>query len=202
MKLFKSKDFYSVALAVALSLVIVAVSVSAATTISTDISTGGTLAVTGASTLTGLATLTGGFISQASSTAGSTLTVGGKFMASSTALFTDAITAYSTLGVTGLATFGAGTFSSTLGVTGVTTLGYASSTAITTSGALIVGTTTPTTNAVAELSASGSATTTLYLGSSGASKGGCIQLEGPNDTVYRIYATTTGPLMVEAGACK
>src|SRR3990167_11293825 len=153
MKLFKSKDFYSVALAVALSLVIVAVSVSAATTISTDISTGGTLAVTGASTLTGLATMTGGFISQASSTAGSTLTVGGKFMASSTALFTDAITAYSTLGVTGATALDGGltmdtnkftvadtsgntAIAGTLSVTGVTTLGYASSTAITTSGAL------------------------------------------------------------------
>jgi len=163
--------------------------------------------------------LTGGFISQASSTAGSTLTVGGKFMASSTALFTDAITAYSTLGVTGATALDGGltmdtnkftvadtsgntAIAGTLSVTGVTTLGYASSTAITTSGALIVGTTTPTTNAVAELSASGSATTTLYLGSSGSGKGGCIQLEGPNDTVYRIYATTTGPLMVEAGACK
>src|SRR3989344_5450816 len=133
MKLFKSKDFYSVALAVVLSLAVVAISASAATTISTSISTGGTLdvagatelnggltmdtdkftvantsgntsiggtlAVTGASTLTGylgatstagfssLASFYGGFISSASSTVNSTLTVSGVFQASSTALF-------------------------------------------------------------------------------------------------------------------
>ncbi|MBI2047688.1 MAG: hypothetical protein HYT27_00970 [Parcubacteria group bacterium] len=52
-KLLTNRNFYSVALAVVVSFVLVAIMVSAATTISTNISTGGTLSVTGNSTLTG-----------------------------------------------------------------------------------------------------------------------------------------------------
>ncbi len=84
-------------LPVVLSVLLVAVGASAATTISTNITTGGTLSVTGASTLTALSTHVAGFVSQASSTVvgaftttganvfGGTLTLGnGETIANST----------------------------------------------------------------------------------------------------------------------
>lgn len=107
MKLFKSKDFYSVVLAVVISLAVVAVSVSAATTISTSISTGGGLGVTG------LSTLTGGFISQASSTVSGALTATGYLGASSTAGFTGLPTFYG-----GFFSPASSTISGTLNATG------------------------------------------------------------------------------------
>jgi hypothetical protein len=61
-----------------------------------------------------------------------------------------------------------------------------------------IGTTSPST----ELAVSSAATTTLNLHSSSATKGGCIQLEGPDGTVFRAYATTSGPLYMEIGSCK
>ncbi len=77
-------------------------------------------------------------------------------------------------------------------------------------GKIGAGTTTPTT---LELSADGAATTTVAAFSSATLKGGCIQLEGPDDTLYRMYvnitgtATTTGGVAVfnavwQAGSCK
>lgn len=81
----------------------------------------------------------------------------------------------------------------------------ASSTSSTMKG-LGVATSTPS----GEISATGSGTTTVYIDSEGATKGGCIQLAADDGTMYRIYlppgtrsATTTGAaLTVEAGSCK
>jgi len=81
---------------IVLSLFLATLSVSAATTISTNINTGGTLIVTGAvsasstAAVAGLATLSGGFVSFASSSVNSTFNV------------TGALTATSTLAVSGL----------------------------------------------------------------------------------------------------
>ncbi|MEK7088260.1 MAG: hypothetical protein AAB952_00765 [Patescibacteria group bacterium] len=111
MKLFKSKDFYSVALAVVISLAVVAVSASAATTISTNIFTGGSL------TVIGVSSTTGGFLSAASSTVSSSLNVAGYLGASSTSGFTglstfsngfisEASSTLTTLSGTTTATFG------------------------------------------------------------------------------------------------
>ncbi len=50
-------------------------------------------------------------------------------------------------------------------------------------GFLGIGTTSP----AAEISASSTATTTLYLDSRGTRKGGCIELLGSNGTAYRMY---------------
>ena len=179
MKLFKSKDFYSVALAVVISLVIVAVSVSAATTISTSISTGGTLDVTG------LSTLTGGFISQASSTVSGALTAAGYLGASSTAGFTGLSSLYG-----GFISSASSTISSTLKVTA---LGVASSSP---AKALdVVGS--------ALLTSSG--TTTVNVEATTAGKGSCIQLTGTDEVNYAVYATAsstnTGRLVVEVGRC-
>jgi len=75
---------------------------------------------------------------------------------------------------------------------------------ITSTGSVGIGTTSPAktfaTNGDGFFSSS--ATTTLYIHSSGGSKGGCIQLTGANGTQYRAYATTTGPLMLEVGSCQ
>ena len=94
--------------------------------------------------------------------------------------------------------------------------GMATTTATTgsfgTLGNIGAGTTTPTT---LELSAQGSATTTVGVFSSGTRVGGCIQLQATNGALYRMYvnpddvATTTsinghtGIIAVwQAGSCK
>ena len=119
----------------------------------------------------------------------------------------------STLDVTGATTLTSATLSTTLRVTGLSTLvaGFVSTASSSVSGTFSVnngnigvGTSTP----VAELSASGSATTTLYLHTSGTKKGSCIELVASDGTtVLRMYATTSGTTLqgtfvVEAGACK
>ena len=55
---------------------------------------------------------------------------------------------------------------------------------------------------VGDMHLGSAATTTLTISSSGTDTGGCIQLEGADGTMYRIYATTTGPLIAEAGSCQ
>ena len=70
--------------------------VSAATTISTDITTGGNVYASSTANVSGLSTLTGGFVSQASSTASGTFTIAGALYASST------------VNVTGIATLSGG----------------------------------------------------------------------------------------------
>ncbi|MEK7165407.1 MAG: hypothetical protein AAB874_01190, partial [Patescibacteria group bacterium] len=82
--LTKKQQYLVVVLTSVLSLLVVWAAASGATTISTNISTGGTLSVTGASALTGLTTHTGGAILVASSTAVSKFQVNGAFNASST----------------------------------------------------------------------------------------------------------------------
>ena len=135
----------------------------AATTISSNIETAGTLSVTGLSTL-GAATSTsatstayiyvgadfsedanmnfsGGdlFVKDAVNVGGVTY-LDGALQATSTLLVTDAATFYSTVAVTGASTFtGAATLSSTLNVTGLTTLGAATSTSATTTDYLYIG---------------------------------------------------------------
>ena len=165
MKLFKSKDFYSVALAVILSLTVVAISVSATTTISTSISTGGALDVTG------LATLTGGFISQASSTVSGTLTAAGYLGASSTAGFTGLASFYG-----GFISSASSTVSSTLKVDA---LGVASSSPYVALG--VTGTTTSSAGAV--IGAGGSGVTQLLFGT-------CSVGPGVSVTASTTYVTT------------
>ena len=80
----KKQQFLVVSLSVVLSLLVVWAAASGATTISTNISTGGTLTVSDASTLTGLVTNAGGAILVASSTAVGKFQVNGALNASST----------------------------------------------------------------------------------------------------------------------
>ena len=118
-----------------LVMALVAGSAYAATTIGTNISTGGTLAVTGATTLTGLLNANGGIAVDTTNftvdgTTGALHTAGdfdvatNKFTVASASGNTDIA---GTLGVTGATTLAGlsattGSFSSTLGVTGATTL--------------------------------------------------------------------------------
>ena len=124
---------------------------------------------------------------------------------------------------------GATTLSGTLGVTsGVTTLSNSTTTGASLTQNLIVGGFASTTGNVmtwskfgvatdtpaAEFSASGTATTTMYLHSVTANTGGCLELRGSDGTAYRMYisgsdtstTTTNGRTAVvalwEAGACK
>ncbi len=164
-----------------------------------------------------------------------TITLLGRLNASSTSLFTGALTTYGavTLGdaaadvitITGNAsTTNALTVGGNLYVSGRATTtastgafetwgnlsinGLATTTSSTgnigTMGKIGAGTTTPTT---LELSAGGSATTTIGAFSSGTRVGGCIQLTGTDGTLYRVYATTTAnenasPLYYSPGSCK
>ena len=114
-------------------------------------------------------------------------TFAGQLQASSTSLFGGAVTAYSTLAVT-----------SDFNVNGLATT-TASTGNFGTLGKIGVGTTSPTT---LEISAQGAGTTTIAAFSSGSSKGSCLQLQGPNGNLYRLYATTTGPAIIEIGSCK
>src|SRR5579864_8456819 len=78
----KTLPYFATLSSIILSVLVVSAIASAATTISTNISTGGTLAVTGASTLTG------GFLSTASSTVVGNFTVTGACNGCSTYPFT------------------------------------------------------------------------------------------------------------------
>ncbi len=186
--ILSNKQRYAVVvLSVMLSLMVVFAAANGATTISTDVNTGGTLTVSGASALS-------------SATLSSTLAVSGL----------STVAGYiSTASSTAVADFnvnGATTLNSTLAVTGASTL----TGAVTTNGNLVASSTSTTLKGVGvatstpatEFSAGGSATTTLLLDSSAAGKGGCLQLKGVDGTWYHAYASTTGPLYLSAGACK
>lgn len=78
-----------------------------------------------------------------------------------------------------------------------------------TNGAIIegnvgVGTTTPAENFAVNGDAfmSSSATTTLYIHSTGSGMGGCIELMNPAGSKYRIYVSNAGALTVESGTCQ
>ena len=250
----RKQNVYTTALAVGLALAFVALSASAASTISTNITTNGSLTVDTTSTLTGNVTagadLTvtsgarigtgstgtnitaladdtlfvegaaeidgitwadGGLVSNASSTVNSTLTVSGIFQASSTAWTTGVLNA-----VGGLISNASSTVGSTLNVSGVF---QASSTALVGNGLRVSGgtlgvgaTSTPgqEVGVVGDVLASSAATTTLFVDSTDAESGGCIQMRGTDGKWYRIYivATTTFPhiptpgLFVEPGICQ
>lgn len=133
-KLLNKKQAFEISATVVISVLAVTAFVFGATTIGTNVSTGGTLTVSGLSSL-----------GQATSTM---LTVSGKTYLSSTLDVTGAATLSSTLGVTGKTTLGNATTSiltvtgsayfdsaitanSTLNVTGLTTLTYSTTTAAT-----------------------------------------------------------------------
>ncbi len=86
---FKNKSMdknRKIFLLVAGLLLVVPMAVLAATTISNNISTGGTLTVSDAASVTGLSTLTGGFVSSASSSVAGNFQVSGALSASGTLL--------------------------------------------------------------------------------------------------------------------
>lgn len=156
--LFTFRDFQSVAFSVIVAVFTVVFSVSAATTISTNINTGGTLTVSGASTLTGAVdmastlTVTGAFTGASSGTLTGDLFVNGADINLGTGSATSTIT--SAAGNLGVATTtpaqrfsvqGNGLFSGDLSVAGLTATGTVAfnGTAATTtiSGGLLVDTT-------------------------------------------------------------
>src|SRR3990167_6655123 len=176
-KLLESK-ILSTGLSITLSFLLVTLITYSASTISTNITTGGSLTVSGASTFGDASTDVNLFT--------------GTLQASTTALFTSGFTsfgliqAYSTsanLLINGFATTTAsngnieteGTLTVERGI--ATSLGVAS-----TSPSQELG-------IVGDIIAGSGATTTLILSSSFANTGGCIQLEGANGTMFKIYAT-------------
>lgn len=162
------RKYFSVVLSVFVSVMAVALVGSAATTISTDISTGGTLSVTGASTLTGNVSAAG----------------------------TLAVTGATTL--TGLTTMGYASTTGVSLTRNLMVNGFATTTGsngdIATDGFIGVG---PTTTPAWDISVTSIATSTATLTSSTANVGGCLQLRSATGTLYRMYigaddmATTT-----------
>ena len=208
------RKYISVFFSVTAAVMVVALVGYAATTISTNITTGGTLTVSGASTLTGLGTFTGGFVSQASSSVGTTLGVGG-LSTFGGFISTASSTAGAAFTTAGLSTFEAGAIS------------RASSTvvgAFNVTGTTGVATNTPgTTFSVGGDARMGSrtSTTTLFLNSFAG--GSCIQFNDVSaSTTYRLFvnsnATSTDStgggaesvistlgldnLVLQLGACK
>lgn len=219
--LTKGQQYFAVILAVALSLLVVWGAVFGATTISTNVNTGGTLTVSGDSSFanastTGMLTVAGGIISTASSTAVAAFNVNG------------ATDLNSTLNVDGLSTLAGyiSTASSTavaaLNANGLTTLNgglvsVASTTAVAAfnvNGVTLLKGTLRASSTVftsGDITASSTlATTTLALSGTAGGSASCIQLVAGNGSIVRIYASTTpangdvgiSVLRVEAGACK
>lgn len=53
------------------------------------------------------------------------------------------------------------------------------------------------------ISVESTGTSTIYITSQTSNRGGCIQIEGPASTTFRLYATTTNTVAVwEAGSCR
>ncbi len=164
-----SRGPVTVVLAVISSLLFVSIAVNAATTISTDITTGGALSVTGLSTLSGGASTTlmsvfGPFYAGGSAT--TTIATNGDF-----AVNTNKFTVTAASGNTAVA--------GTLGVTGQTTLGNATST-ILTANTLYVG----TAGTAVTLQTSGSAT----VGFAAILAGNCAQ----GDTTITVNGAAVG----------
>ena len=196
------------------SVLFVAAITWAATTINNNVNTGGTLTVSGASTLTGTTTLGAIYAS-------STVFVDGDLVNTRNAIFG---TASQTPAVTGLNVTGNVYFTGGLGVGIATTSGLAVSGMGTFNSAIDVrsGTSTITGAAVGFMGSStpylevgiagdvavGGAlgTSTVSVDSSTANRGGCIELKGGTDGLWiRMYAgavgTTTGSNgVVQAGA--
>src|SRR3989344_619398 len=189
-KLLESK-ILSTGLSITLSFLLVTLITYSASTISTNITTGGSLTVSGASTFGDASTDVNLFT--------------GTLQASTTALFTSGFTSFGLIQ--------ASSTSANLLINGFATT-TASNGNIETEGTLTVERGIATSLGVASTSppqelgivgdiiAGSGATTTLILSSSLANTGGCIQLEGANGTMFKIYATTTGPLIATSGTCQ
>lgn len=220
--LSKGQQYFTVGASILVSFLVVWMLAVGATTISSNVSTDGTLTASGLTTL-GFASTTSVSLSQNLMVNGMATTTGssGNIATEGTLTVAGATTLSSTLSVaSGLTTLG---FASTTSVSltqnlmvnkKATTTGstgnFATEGTITSVGNIGVGTTTPS----AEISALGAATTTVYITSSGSGIGGCIELIGTNGTVYKMYvgggetATTTTSGRVGftaiwiAGSCK
>lgn len=215
------QQYLVVVLTTVLSILVVWAMASGATTISTNIVTGGSLEVGTTSTLTGLSTHTAGAILVASSTAVSHFNTSGQLNASSTMTVDGAAQLKSTLAVTSASTLTGGALlvASSTAVANFYINGnlqswgnvFASSTLVTQAGlkGFGVGTSTPR----AEFAASSVGTTTVLLHTQiGVS--GCIQLKSTAGTWYRLYidnndaengtTTRTGGIVAvwEEGACR
>jgi hypothetical protein len=166
----------------------------AATTISTDVSTGGTLSVTGASTLTGLTSMI-----QASSTRLSVFDTA-YFGGSATSTFSSA----GALTLVGALSGTSGSFSTTLAVTGATTLSASTTVGTATLFAgddlnrVGVGTTTPLDIFMVEHQ---TATTTVVISTGAAAKGGRIILEDIDGAGCSEVSALNGTLTAKTVTC-
>jgi hypothetical protein len=185
-----------------LSVLFVVGAVDAATTISTNISTGGTLAVTGSSTLTGAisasstAQITGAFTAYGNSTFGDASTdinlFTGALYASTTALFTNGLTTYAPIVAGGNITVPAG-YSLDTATAGVLNLGTTTANAITI-GKSGMTTTFPGAVTVSGLTTLGNASTTVL------STTGNILVNGfATTTASNGNIATAGSLAIGAG---
>jgi hypothetical protein len=211
LRFIKSRSILSIALSVILSFAFIALATNASTTISTNISTGGTLTVTGATGMTGAlvvggdVSLSGGDLNIGDGTASTTITGtsdGYLGLASSTPWGGLSIESESLSGGAPMFVIGdAGTSTPMLIIDG-------------NSGNVGVATTSSqdVLNVGGDIFAGSAATTTITMDSTGTdSQGGCLQMRGSDGTLYRVYlvATTTAShsaenvvWQIEAGTCQ
>jgi len=189
----RNKNLITISLSMVLSLVFVAVAVYASTTIDTSINTGGTLDVTGATTLKSTLNVTGATVllstlSAGATTLSSTLSVTGQIYASSTALVAGDFT------VNGYATTTAssGAFSTRGPI-------YASSTALVAGSFTVNGFATTTVtgvvvpvNATTTGSAPATCNSSLYGGVAYSTKGTLCVCNGVGSGTWVIASSTTG----------
>lgn len=170
----------------ALAVVFVSAGIAqAATTISTNVSTGGTLSVTGASTLTGLTSMI-----QASSTRLSVFDTA-YFGGSATSTFSSA----GALSLAGALTGTTASFTSTLGVTGLSSLAFASSTLLSANSAYFGATATSTFSSAGALTLI--ADLTLQNGEViSNSTNGTVSIGGASDVVKVLGTASTSALKV------
>ena len=216
----KTNYIINAALMLFTAILVVGISAYAATTISTSITTGGTLDVTGASTLSGGLTVTG------TSTISGGVSVGGGYGSGLSGLFffdTGRVQVNGDVNVNGNATTTAsnGNFATqgTLTVAGATTVtglstltgGYVSVASSTVSSTLHVLTSVgvATSTPAESLGVAGNGyfgstgTTSVAIWSGTSLKGGCLQMKAPSDGLnYAVYVSGAGTVVATLGNCE
>ncbi|MBI2056554.1 MAG: hypothetical protein HYT37_04245 [Candidatus Sungbacteria bacterium] len=172
-----------------------------ATSLGTDLTVSGTATVTGNTTLSGTATIAGGLTVSTTGTV-STFSTGGLNVGSGQFVIVQ---------TTGLVGVGTSTPAQLLSVGGSLFVGASASggtsgglgvgQATTTAGVIQTASTTNVTLFQSDVSITSAGTSTLRIAPSGKNRRGCIELTGEDGT-FALYATTTGPAILNSGVCE
>lgn len=214
---FKQKSVVPVTVAVVISVLFLFSMVQAATTISTNINTGGTLTVTGHSTLSTASTSAISLSSSLFVDGFATTTENNGNFATDGTLTVVGNSVLASFDVGGA--FSTGGSGATIDATGKLQINgdfEVNGNATTTSAGVLsaessinVASSTPSEqlNVTGDVSVGSTATTTLFIDSTSADSGACLQLRGADTTLYRVYiaASTSdngAEFVIETGTCQ